>query len=182
MPSALASRFANALADAVLSPGASMDPVRALVELRSFEQMVKDTPELKNVLLSPAVATAKKRGVITQLAQVASLSPLIRNFLFVVVDRRRAGILHDIATAFESALDERMGYVRADVRSAVPLSTRHQADLEQELSRVAGKRVRLHFQVDPALIGGVVARIGSTVYDGSVRTQLEQMRERLVAR
>jgi len=106
----------------------------------------------------------------------------VRNFLFVVIDRRRADLLGEMAAAFEAALDERLGVVRVEVRSAVPLDTGQQAALGQELSKVANKQVRCEFFVDPLLIGGVVARMGSTVYDGSVRTQLETLRERLTAR
>ncbi|MBC7925781.1 MAG: ATP synthase F1 subunit delta, partial [Bryobacteraceae bacterium] len=109
------------------------------------------------------------------------LSPLVRNFLFLLVDRRRTDLLNEIAPAFEAAVDERLGLVRAEVKSATPLSEPQQAELEGALSLVAGRRVRCDYQVDPALIGGVVARIGSTVYDGSVRSQLEAMRQTLVS-
>jgi F-type H+-transporting ATPase subunit delta len=110
------------------------------------------------------------------------LSPLIRNFLFLVIDRRRGDLVGEMASAFEQALDERMGLVHVEVRSAAPLNQDQRSALGQELSRVANKQVRCDFYVDPALIGGVVARMGSTVYDGSVRTQLEELRERLTAR
>jgi len=182
MRSAVAGRYAKALADAVLAPGAKTDPRQALAELRSFEQIVGSSAELKNVLLSPAVSIGRKRAVVGRLASSVPLSPLMRNFLFVVIDRRRPDILNEIAEAFEAALDERMGLVRADVRSAAPLNESQRTALQQELSRVANKQVRCDFSVDPSLIGGVVARIGSTVYDGSVRTQLETLRERLVSR
>lgn len=181
MPSALANRFANALADAVLS-SPSREPQKALEELYTFERMVKESPDFRNVLLSPAVSIAKKHAVVDRFARSMPLSPTIRNFLFVVIARRRTDILLEIASAFETALDDRIGIVRADVRSAAPLDAEHQATLQQQLSAVAGKQVRCAFSVDPDLIGGVVARIGSTVYDGSVRTQLEQMRERLTSR
>ena len=120
--------------------------------------------------------------MIAQFADSLPLSRLVRNFLFILVDRRRTDFLDEMADAFETALDERLGIVRADVKSASALNDRQQSDLQQELSRVSGKQVRCDFSIDPALIGGVVARIGSTVYDGSVRSQLETMRERLVAR
>jgi F-type H+-transporting ATPase subunit delta len=182
MRSAVATRYARALVDAIFGAQVRMDPRGALAELRTFEAMVKASPELRNVLLSPAVSIARKRAVVARFAPLLPLSPLVRNFLSVVVDRRRADILAEIADAFEIALDERMGLVRAEVRSAAPLTDRQRADLERELSHVAGKQVRCDFRVDPSLIGGVIARIGSTVYDGSVRTQLESLRERLVSR
>ena len=182
MTSAVAVRYARALADAVLGPKSGMDAQQALAELRSFQDMVKTSSELRNVLLSPAVTASRKRAVIGRFASTMPLSPLVRNFLFVLVDRRRADILEDVAEAFEAAIDERMGVVRAEVRSAAPLNDQQRDALRQELSRVANKQVRCDFSVDPALIGGVVARIGSTVYDGSVRTQLDTLHERLVAR
>jgi F-type H+-transporting ATPase subunit delta len=182
MRSALSTRYAKALADAVLAPGSRSDPRQALAELRTFEQMVKSSPELRNVLLSPAVPTVRKRAVISRFAPSVPLSPLVRNFLFVVIDRRRGDLLGELGTAFEAALDERAGVLRVEVQSAVPLTDQQRAALGVELSRVANKQVRCEFFVDPTLIGGIVARMGSTVYDGSVRTQLEALRERLVSR
>lgn len=181
MPQALAVRYARALADAVFNPKAGMDPKQALAELRTFSSMVRDSSELHNVLLSPAVSNKKKRAVVGRFAEALPLSRLVRNLIYVLIDRRRTDTLAEIGDAFEIALDERLGIVRADVKSAAPLSDRQQSELQQELSRVSGRQVRCDFSIDPALIGGVVARIGSTVYDGSVRSQLETLRERLVA-
>jgi F-type H+-transporting ATPase subunit delta len=182
MQEALAIRYARALVDTVMAPKSTLDPKQALAELRSFNEIVRSSPELRNVLSSPAVSNSKKRAVVGRFADSLPLAKLIRNFLFVIIDRRRTDTLGQIAEAFETALDERLGIVRADVKSASPLSDRQQSELQQELSRVSGKQVRCDFSIDPALIGGVVARIGSTVYDGSVRSQLESLRERLVAR
>ena len=182
MPSAVASRYANALADAVLGSGSGAHANESLAQLRVFDQMAKTSPELRNVLLSPAVSNTRKRAVISRFAQSIPLSPIIRNFLFVIIDRRRTDILGDIAQAFEAALDERMGIVRAEVRSASELNDQQRGALQHELARVSKKQVRCDFVIDRSLIGGVVARIGSTVYDGSVRTQLDLLRERLVAR
>jgi F-type H+-transporting ATPase subunit delta len=182
MPQAVSIRYARALVNAVMGPKSEVDPKQALNELRTFGAMVHESAELRNVLLSPAVSNAKKRNVIGRFADSLPLSRLVRNFLYVIIDRRRSHLLDDMADAFELALDERLGIVRADVKSAAPLNDRQQSDLQQELSRVSGKQVRCEFSIDPELIGGVVARIGSTVYDGSVRSQLEIMRERLVAR
>ena len=181
MPHAVATRYAHALADAVLAPGSGIEGKDAAGQLRSFESLVKTVPEFRNVLLSPAVSTSKKRGVITRFAESLRLSRLVRNFLFIIVDRRRADILDEITEAFETALDERLGFVRAEVTSAAPLNGRQQSELQDALSHVAGKQVRCDFRVNPELIGGVVARIGSKVYDGSVRTQLQSLGQRLVS-
>src|SRR5208337_810031 len=99
----------------------------------------------------------------------------IRNFTYVLIDHRRIAIIGEIREAFELHVDERLGFARAEVTSAAPLDHRVSANLEAELSRLTGKRMRLRFDVDPALLGGVVARIGSTVYDGSVRGGLRQL-------
>lgn len=181
MPQAISVRYARALVHAVVNPESGLDPKQALAELRTFSGMVRESSELRHVLLSPAVSLSKKRAVVRRFATAIPLSRLVQNLLFVAIDRRRTDILDDIADAFELALDERLGIVRAEVKSAAPLSGEQQSQIEQELSRVSGKQVRCDYEIDPELIGGVVARIGSTVYDGSVRTQLENMRERLVA-
>ena len=98
-----------------------------------------------------------------------------------MVDRRRTDLLSEITDAFEAAVDERMGLVRAQVTSAAPLTDAQKAEMQSALTQVAGKQVRCEFSVDPDLIGGVVARIGSRVYDGSVRAQLGVLRERLAS-
>jgi F-type H+-transporting ATPase subunit delta len=182
MPQAVSFRYARALADAVMDRNAGVDPKHALNELRAFTAVVQKSNELRSVLSSPAVSNSKKRNVIARFADSLPLSRLVRNLLFILVDRRRTDLLNELADAFETALDERLGIVRAEVTSASPLNEKQQSDLQQELSRVSGKKVRCDFSIDPELIGGVVARIGSTVYDGSVRSQLETIRERLVAR
>jgi F-type H+-transporting ATPase subunit delta len=181
MPRALANRYAHALADAVLAPDSASDPGEITKELRAFEAMIREAPELKNVLLSPAVSNARKRDVVARFAESMPLSLQVRNFLYVLVDRRRAGMLNEITDAFEAAVDERSGVVRAEVSSAVPLSDAQRAELAKALSDVTGKRVRCEFAVDDSLIGGVIARIGSTVYDGSVRTQLGEIQQLLAS-
>jgi len=181
MPQALANRFAQALADAVLSPGSGAEPAAISAELHSFVTIVGSAPELNHILLSPAVANSRKRAVVGRLGESISLTRLVRNFLYVLIDRRRANLLPEVAAAFDAVIDERMGRVRAEVRSAAPLADAQKQELENTLSQVTGKRVRCDFHVDDSLIGGVIARIGSTVYDGSVRTQLQSMQQLLMS-
>ena len=119
--------------------------------------------------------------MIAQLARRLPLSRLVQNFLYVIVDRRRVDILSDMAEAFETVLDERAGIVRAKVTSAAPLNDTQRQHVHHELSKVAKRQIRVDYATDPDLIGGIVARIGSTVYDGSVRTQLQTLRQRLTA-
>lgn len=179
MPAALASRYAGALVDVVTGPKSQIDPQAAIGELRQFLSTFEESAELRNALASPAVTPGRKRAVVARLAAALPLSRTVRNFLYVLVDHRRTQHLPEIADAFETLLDERLGVVRADVTSARELTGTQQELLRSELSRVAGSQVKPRFKVDPELIGGVMARIGSTVYDGSVAGQLDAMERRL---
>lgn len=179
MASAVANRYARALADLVSAPGAPLKPEEAVAQLRVVEQMVSESWELKNAMLTPAIQTSRKRAVMNRLLEKIQAAPLIRNFVFVVIDHRRIGMIADIREAFETQLDERLGIVRAEVTSAASLDAAQQSGVESELARLTGKRMRLRFAVDSGLLGGVMARIGSTVYDGSVRGQLHRMRREL---
>ena len=116
-----------------------------------------------------------------RIAGILGLAPIVRNFLFVLVDHRRMGSLAEIVHCFELVVDERLGFARAEVAAARELSEAQRAALNAELERLTGKRIRMRVSTDASLIGGVVARIGSTVYDGSVRGQLESLERRLGA-
>lgn len=179
MPSAVSNRYAAALADAVLDPKAGLDAGAIRQQLTDAASLVRTSPELNNVLLSPAVPASRKRAVVERLAASLEFSKLVRNFLFVLIDRRRTALLDDIRQAFEAELDTRSGLVRAQVSSAAPLDEAQQRSLEATLARLTGREVRAQFAVDPSLIGGAVARIGSTIYDGSVRGKLNELRTRL---
>jgi F-type H+-transporting ATPase subunit delta len=179
MASAAASRYARALVDVVMAPGSELKPEDAVAQLRVAEQIVRDSVELRTALLTPAIQTSRKRAVMGRLLDQLTVPRIIRNFIFVVIDHRRIGVLSEIREAFELLLDERMGFVRAEVTSSASLDERRSAGLESELSHLTGKRMRLRFAVDPELLGGVIARIGSTVYDGSLRGQLRQLRRQL---
>jgi F-type H+-transporting ATPase subunit delta len=181
MVSVVATRYAKALVDVVTERGSTVDPAAALLQLRAVEQLVAASQELRNVLLSPAVPPSRKRAVVTRVFEAsldAAVQPAkqVRNFIFVVIDHRRVADFSSIVAAFEMLLDERLGFIRADVSSARPLDAAQQAGLASEISRVAGKKAKLKFSIQPELIAGAVARIGSTVYDGSVRGQLDRLR------
>ncbi|MGA2038491.1 MAG: ATP synthase F1 subunit delta [Bryobacteraceae bacterium] len=178
--SAAASRYSNALADVVTAAGSALAPQDALGELRSFEGAL-ESAELRNALITPAVPPARKRAVIGRVADILGLSRITRNFLFVLIDHRRIGEFSTVADAFERILDERLGFARAQVASARELNEEQRAALTAALERASDKRLRAQFAVDASLIGGVVARIGSTVYDGSVRGQLRTLQRRLSA-
>lgn len=176
--SAVVSRYAHALVDVVLGPK-GMEPKAALAQLREFSDVVQSNAALQNVLASPAVSAARKKEVIKRFAERLGTSPIVRNFLLVLSGHRRAAALPQVIDIFELTLDERMGFARAEVKSATELPEDRKQSLVAQLSKVAGKQVRARFAVEPALIGGVTAQIASTVYDGSVRGQLEVLRSRL---
>jgi F-type H+-transporting ATPase subunit delta len=177
MPTALSFRYARALADVALSSGA--DPAAVMGELDGFAQALASSPEMKKVLQSPAVAPVRKRAVIVRLEKALAGSGLVRRFLLVLIDHRRIPLLEDIRAAFQAVIDERLGVVRAEVATARPLNERQRTEILDGLSRLTGKQARASFAVREELIGGAVARVGSTVYDGSVRGQLEAMRQKL---
>ena len=143
--------------DVVTAQHSALDPARAVQDLHSFENAVGSSLELRNALASPAVSLARKRAVIDKLAAALQLAPIIRNFLFVLSDHRRAGALTEMVKKFEVLVDERLGAVRADVSSARELSDGERAALSAKLAQVTGKTMRMHFAVDPDLIGGVMA-------------------------
>jgi F-type H+-transporting ATPase subunit delta len=164
-----------------MSPGSALKPEDAVTQLAAIEAVIHESPELRIALLTPAIQNSRKRAVMAKLLERTGASPLIRNFIYVAIDHRRIGVISEIREAFELQLDERLGFVRAEVSSAAPLNEPLSAGLESELSKLTGKRMRLRFDVDPALLGGVVARIGSTVYDGSIRGELRQLGRRMAA-
>lgn len=180
--SAVVSRYANALADVVMGgAGVGVQPGDAAAQVQGFAQLVQESHDLRNVLTSPSVSLARKRAVISQLAQLQGISRVVRNFLLVLSDHRRLDALTEVAAEFSIVLDERLGFIRANVESAQPLRTEQQNDLVLQISQLTGKNVRPTWQVNPELLGGVVVNVGSKVYDGSVRGQLAAIGRRLAA-
>src|SRR5580693_1390563 len=157
--SAVVNRYANALADVVLSPGSDVQGPDAIGQLRAFDATVQGSSDLRAVLASPAIPVARKRAVIKEIGQRLGLSRVVRNFLLVLSDHHRAASLAQMADAFEMLLDERLGFVRADVKSAFELSPDQRDELSGQLGTLVGAPVRLGFAVDPDLIGGVTAKI-----------------------
>jgi F-type H+-transporting ATPase subunit delta len=179
--SAISTRYAHALADVATAPGAGVRPQDVLAELERFATTLRSSAELSNALTSPAVPPARKRAVVGRLADALGLSRIARNFLFVLIDRRRIAALESVLHTFEIIVDERLGFARADVALPNELDEAQRTALSAQLERMTGKHIRMRFTVDPSLIGGVVARIGSTVYDGSVRGRLDALGRRLAA-
>jgi F-type H+-transporting ATPase subunit delta len=179
--SALASRYASALVDVATGPTSAVDPHQLLLELRGFAEVFAASAELRNALESPAVPLARKRAVIGRIGEQLGISRIARNFLFVLSDHRRIAMLPETLEAFDLLSDERLGFIRAEVSAARELDQRQRAAVSHGLERLTGKNVRMRYAVDRGLLGGLVARIGSTVYDGSVRGQLQALGKRLTA-
>jgi len=179
MSLAVAKQYAQALADLVFAADSTTTAAQVAGELRAVEELTGVSAELRTILLSPAVPPARKRALMTRLTEPLGLSRAVRNFLFVVIDRRRIALLGAIREAFERLVDEREGIVRAQVRTASELRPEHRARLEEALERLTGKRVRSEYVLDEELLGGLVLRLGSTVYDGSLRGRLEALGRRL---
>jgi F-type H+-transporting ATPase subunit delta len=176
---AVVSRYANALADVVTAAGSGLTAENAMAELRGFEAALRESHELAGALVTPAIPGSRKRAVVGRIADILKLSRVTRNFLYVLIDKRRITSLSDIILAFETVADERLGLGRAEVVSARQLTEAQRAALAVQLEQLTGKRIRALYSVDEALIGGALARIGSTVYDGSVRGQLQVLSRRL---
>jgi F-type H+-transporting ATPase subunit delta len=171
-------QYANALADIALEQGAA-EPARR--QLAEFVAMYEESAELRNFLGSPAVARETKHAVIEKLGERVGASKIIRNFLFVVIDNRRIHALPEILETFERVLQHRQGVVEAEVASATEMNERQKAGLLKKLEQVTGKKIQAKYSLEPDLLGGAVVRIGDTIYDGSVRSQLNQLRARLAA-
>lgn len=174
----LAQRYASALADIAIESGAAEQVKR---ELAGFAGLLDESADLGNFLSSPAIPWTSKQAVIEKLAARLGASQTLRNFLLVVVQHRRALLLPHIQEAFAEELRARLGVAEAQVASAQELTAEQKAELTRVLERLTGKRIEARYGLDPALIAGAVVRIGSTVYDGSVREQLNRLRARLVA-
>jgi F-type H+-transporting ATPase subunit delta len=169
-------QYANALADIALAQGAAA-PV--LKQLADFGAVYSDSAELRNFLASPAVDREAKHGVIEKLVARLGASKILRNFLFVIADHRRTQILPEIIAAFQEVVRQRQGIAEAEISSAVELSAAQKTEFASTLERLTGKRVEAKYSLQPALLGGAVVRIGDTIYDGSLRNRLNELRTRL---
>jgi F-type H+-transporting ATPase subunit delta len=181
MSLAVANRYARALSDLVMLPQPSVSPEAVLDQLRGFHKALESSPELQAALMSPAVAAAAKHRVAGKVAERLAMARMVRNFIFVIIDHRRIPLVGRIVEAFEKAVDDRLGRVRATISSAAPLDEQQQRKLEDRLTATTRRQVRSDFRVNPDLMGGVSVQIGSTIYDGSVRGRLAALRARMTA-
>jgi F-type H+-transporting ATPase subunit delta len=175
---ALAERYAGALVDVAVA-NKQADLVKQ--ELADFAALVRESPDLQAFLSNPSIVRAAKHSAIEAVVTRMGASRTLRNYLFVIVDQRRAGMLIEIQEAFSRLLDARQGITQAKVTSATELTAKERAELGAALEKLTGDKVQAKFTTDAALIGGAVVQIGSTIYDGSVRTQLERMRAQMIS-
>jgi F-type H+-transporting ATPase subunit delta len=169
-------QYANAFADIAIAQGAPQTAVRQLAD---FGEAFAGSAELRNFLGSPAVDTQIKHRVIEKIVAKQGAGRIIRNFLFVIVDHHRAHMLPEIIAAVQDVVRQRQGIAEAEISSAVELSAAQKTELAKTLGRLTGKRIEPKYSLDPALLGGAIARVGDTIYDGSLRSRLAEMRARL---
>ena len=172
----VARRYASALADVVLERGEAHEVQE---ELRGWEQMIQSSPNLQEVLRNPTIALDQKRAVLNKLIALTKPRPTTTNFLKVLLQNQRLTELGEINRKFAEIVDERAGVVAATVTTARNVPENAQQQLHTKLLSLTGKKVRINFATDPELIGGLVTRIGSTVYDGSVRNHLQLIKEKM---
>jgi F-type H+-transporting ATPase subunit delta len=175
----VANRYADALAEVVAASG---EYRKVLEELQDFARAYRESPELKEVFASPAVALPQKMKVLEAIGQRLGESPVALNFLRVLLTNYRMPLLEEALQAYRKVVNERLGIVQVTISSASDLSPGERESVAARFRELTGKQVELEFRIDGALLGGILAQIGSTVYDGSVRGNLARIREQLMAR
>jgi F-type H+-transporting ATPase subunit delta len=173
---AVARRYASALADVALEQ-IKADRVKA--DFSSFVEAYYESADLRNFLETPAVGPEQKHKVIEKLAERMGLDPAVRNFVYLTIDHHRTELLREMEHVLADEINARLGIALAQVTSAQRLTEAEKQQLTAALERRTGKKIEARFQEDGSLIGGAVVRVGSTVYDGSVRQQLNRLREQL---
>ncbi|CAN5375825.1 ATP synthase F1 subunit delta [soil metagenome] len=173
----VARRYATALADVVIKTGETNS---VKTELKTWEQMISSNSQLQQAFSNPSIAQENKEKVLESLIAKTAPTKTTANFLRILLRNSRLTEISEINERFDSILDERSGIVSAQITSANPLSDSEKKELETNLNKVTGKKVSPNYIVDKSIIGGIITRIGSTVYDGSIKTKLEELKEQLV--
>jgi len=169
-------RYAKSLLDVLYPDNAEA----GLQQLESFAALLKEEPDARRLLQDPTLSTVRRRRLLMEISGALGFDRRIANFIDILIDRNRLLLLEEIIVAYEKLLDDRLGVVRAQVTAARPLAAPQQQELAAKLEQVTGKQIRMEVAIDPSLIGGVIARLGSTIYDGSMRSQLSAFRNRLL--
>ena len=173
-----ATRYARALFDVALKEKVNLDAVET--QLAAFVDLFTTHPLLEKVLVNPAVPTPRTRATVTELLTHMDVTPVVGKLLVLLAERDRLVLLPDLLEAYRIRLMDHQHVVRAQVTTATVLSAERTGTIEKELAKATGRRVLLSTLVDPAIIGGLVTRIGGTIYDGSLTGQLARMKKKLV--
>ena len=171
------SRYARAFADVVIEK--KLDPRKVEDELGLFVRIMESAPELRTVWENPSVEARQKHAVLDRIIAHIGGSRMLRNFIAVLIDNRRVAALPEIARQFELDLNDRLGLADAEVTSVRELSDVEKRALEARVGEVTGKKVRARYKTDAKVLGGAVVKVGSTIYDGSIRGQLEKLKQEL---
>lgn len=174
-----ATRYARALLDVALKEQADLSLIDS--QLTDFAGLIAAHDDLRKALLNPAVPAPRKRAAIAELVAQAKLQPILAKTLVLLAERDRLAILPDVVEAFRQRLMDLRNIVRAEVTTATPLTPENLQAIQRSLAVATGRTVDLSARVDPSIVGGMVARVGSTVYDGSVVNHLQRIRQRLEA-
>jgi F-type H+-transporting ATPase subunit delta len=167
--------YARAFADAVFD--GRLDPDKTLQEAQAVAEWVAESKELREVWETPSIIAEQKRAVLDAIVAREGISRLVRNFVAVLIDHGRTHFLGPIVKQFEQELNQRLGFIEAEITSAHELSQADHSNLEAQMEKLTGKKVRARYSRDESILGGAIVRIGSTIYDGSVAGQLERIRQ-----
>jgi F-type H+-transporting ATPase subunit delta len=176
--SVLSLRYAHAFAS--VAAASHLDVAAAQQQLSDFSGTLAGSRELREVLMNPSIANEQKLKVLDAIAGRIGMFPQVRNFIAVIMNHQRLDELDEILTEYHAVADDQSGLTEAEVTSARPLNDNDRAELEAQVQKLAGGRIRTTYSQDATLLGGAVVRIGSTVYDGSIRAQLQQLKQKLV--
>ena len=172
-----AARYARALLDVAIKESVDLDTIAK--ELDEFLILFKEQPALERVLLNPAVPAPRKKAAVEQIVKLAAPSVVVGKLLVLLAQGDRLVLFPELANAYHEMLMERQNVVRAEITSAEPLPKERVDAIQKRLTALTGKQVTMGAKVDQEILGGMVARVGSTVYDASIATQLKKIRERL---
>ena len=172
-----AARYARALLEVAIKEKADLDQIDR--ELAAFDELVGRNPALQTALHNPAVSAPKKRAAVVELTKRVGNSPIVAKLLALLAERDRLILLPTLVDAYRERLLDYKKIVRAEITTAAPLPDGRARAIEASLSKATGRSVALETRVDPGIVGGMIAKVGSTVYDGSVTRQLERLREQL---
>jgi F-type H+-transporting ATPase subunit delta len=171
---AISSRYARALADVVFAD--KLDPAKTVQDLQDIAAVLHSSPDLRSVWDIPHLPMEKKLKLLDAIAASTGMAKQVRNFIAILIEKRRLKMLPDMIVQLKAELNERMGFADAEVISARTLGEDERRLLEAQIAKVTGKKVRAQFEQDKNILGGAVVKVGSTIYDGSVRGQLQKIK------